>query len=250
MTRAPRLPRLDGLAAAVALLLGLAVFMPMFEPVFRLLYPALERPVYGQDPLWLLLLAHLGLVAAASLAAAAAGLGAAVLVTRGPGRAFRPLLDTVTAVGQTVPPVAVLALAVPAVGFGAEPALIALALYGILPIYESAVAGLEGVPASVREAADGIGMTPLGRLMAVDLPLAAPVVLGGLRSSVTIAIGTATIASTVGARTLGSPIIVGLNGFNGAYVVQGAVLVALLAIAVDLAFERLQGRFLQARFRG
>ena len=72
-----------------------------------------------------------------------------------------------------------------------------------------------------------------------ELPLAAPVIIAGIRTSVIINIGTATIASTVGANTLGTPIIIGLSGFNTAYIVQGALLVALAAIVVDRAFERL-----------
>ena len=76
----------------------------------------------------------------------------------------------------------------------------------------------------------------------VELPLAAPVILAGVRTSVIINIGTAAIASTVGARTLGLPIVVGLSGFNTAYVIQGAVLVGLLAVAADLGFEKLDRR--------
>lgn len=77
-------------------------------------------------------------------------------------------------------------------------------------------------------------------LWKVELPLAAPVILAGVRTSVIINIGTAAIASTVGANTLGTPVIIGLSGFNTAYVIQGAILVALAAIIVDRAFERLQ----------
>ena len=148
------------------------------------------------------------------------------------------LVETLVALGQTVPPVAVLAIAVPLIGFGALPALIALALYGLLPVLSAAIAGLESVPQSALDAADGVGMSGAQRLLRVELPLALPVLLTGVRSSVVINIGTATIASTVGASTLGSPIIVGLSGFNTAYVIQGALLVGLLAVVVDLGFDR------------
>jgi osmoprotectant transport system permease protein len=87
-----------------------------------------------------------------------------------------------------------------------------------------------------------MGLTPWQQLWQVQAPLALPVWLAGVRSSVVINIGTAAIASTVGAKTLGSPIIVGLSGFNTAYVLQGAVLVGLLAVVVDMAFERLAQR--------
>jgi osmoprotectant transport system permease protein len=105
------------------------------------------------------------------------------------------------------------------------------------------IAGIESVPRGVLEVADGLGLTRLQRLLRTELPLALPVLLAGVRSSVIINIGTAAIASTVGARTLGLPIIVGLAGFNTAYVLQGAVVVALVAVVVDLGFERLGSRW-------
>jgi osmoprotectant transport system permease protein len=222
----------------LAALLLLTVGMPSLKPLFAAAFPALDRPLYEQDSFVALMSAHLAIVAASSALSLAVGLVAGVFVTRESGREFRPLIETLVAVGQTVPPVAVLAIAVPLIGFGALPALIALALYGLLPIVRATIAGLESVPRAVLEAADGAGMTGPQRLLKVELPLALPVLLAGVRSSVVINIGTAAVASTVGARTLGSPIIVGLSGFNTAYVIQGALLVALLAIVVDLAFER------------
>ena len=81
-------------------------------------------------------------------------------------------------------------------------------------------------------------MNPWQILWRAEIPLAAPVILAGVRTSVIINIGTAAIASTVGVKTLGSPIIIGLSGFNTAYVIQGALLVALLAMITDAAFER------------
>lgn len=134
---------------------------------------------------------------------------------------------------------ALLAMAVPVLGFGWLPALIALALYGILPVLQGTLAGLGSIPPGVSGVAEGMGMTGWQRLYKVELPLAAPVILAGIRTSVIVNIGTATIASTVGASTLGTPIIIGLSGFNTAYIVQGALLVALAAIIVDRAFERL-----------
>jgi len=86
-------------------------------------------------------------------------------------------------------------------------------------------------------------MTRGQRLLQIELPLAAPVILAGIRTSVTINIGTAAIASTVGAVSLGSPIIIGLNGNNTAYILQGALLVSGLAIVVDMGFDVLSRRF-------
>lgn len=218
---------------------ALVLLMPYFKPVFAVLFPRLDRPLFEQTSFLRLALSHLMLVGASSLAAMVIGVGAGIFVTRPSGAEFRATVETLVAMGQTVPPVAVLALAVPLTGFGAVPALIALTLYGVLPILQNTIAGLAAVPSAAREAAQGMGMSPAGLLRQVELPLALPVVLAGIRTSVVINVGTATIASTVGAETLGMPIIVGLNGSNTAYVIQGALLVALLGIALDLGLGRL-----------
>jgi osmoprotectant transport system permease protein len=225
-----------------ALLAALVMFLPHSAPLFSFLFPQLERPVYTQEPFAWLLWQHLLLVGASSLFSVVVGSAIGVWVTRPAGHAFRPLVESVLAMSQAFPPVAVLALAVPVVGFGELPALLALALYGLLPVVQGSVSGLQGVPAAQRQAAWSLGLTPRQCLRYVDLPLALPVWLSGVRTSVIINIGTAAIASTVGAKTLGSPIIIGLSGFNTAYVLQGALLVALLAVAVDMAFEKLARR--------
>lgn len=225
--------------ALLALLLLATFGLGYTAPLFAALFPGLDNPVYRQDGFPALLLGHVEIVAAASSIAVILGVATGIAVTRPAGREFRGLLETVAATGQAFPPVAVLALAVPAMGFGAEPAIVALALYGLLPVVQNTIAGLESTPADARIAAVGMGMTPAQILLHVELPLAAPVILTGIRLSVVIGIGTAAIASTVGARTLGLPIIVGLNGSNTAYVLQGAMLVALLAITLDQGFGAL-----------
>lgn len=226
----------------LALLLALVFGLSALKPLFTALFPGLERPVYEQDSFFSLMLAHLKIVGLSSSLAVIVGVAAGIFATRASGREFRPLIETLVSVGQTFPPVAVLAVAVPLTGFGETPALIALALYGVLPVLQGTLAGIESVPAPTREAAEGLGMNAWQRLRSIELPLGAPVILAGVRTSVIINIGTAAIASTVGAKTLGLPIIVGLSGFNTAYVLQGAVLVGLLAVAVDLAFEKLARR--------
>jgi osmoprotectant transport system permease protein len=227
----------------LALFIALLAALPYSEALWAWLFPELDRPLYQQDSFASLALAHLGLVGVSSLLAAAMGISAGVAVTRPAGREFRPLAETLAAVGQTFPPVAVLAVAVPVLGFGQAPALIALVLYGLLPVLQGTLAGMAAVPAGVREVANGVGMSAWQRLWKVELPLAAPVILAGVRTSVIINIGTAAIASTVGVRSLGTPVIIGLSGFNTAWVIQGALTVALMAIVVDRAFERLQKCF-------
>lgn len=232
----------DRLLWVLALLVGLAFWLPHSQPLFAALFPTQERPVYVQEPFADLLWQHVWLVWVSSAFSVAVGIATGIAVTRPGGRAFRPLVETVAATGQTFPPIAVLALAVPVVGFGELPALMALAIYGLLPVVQATIAGLESVPRSVDESARAMGMTAWQVLRRVQAPLALPTWVAGVRTSVIINIGTAAIASTVGAKTLGSPIIVGLSGFNTAYVIQGAVLVGLLAVATDMAFERLARR--------
>jgi osmoprotectant transport system permease protein len=215
-------------------LLGLTFGMPFMYPLFSALFPALDRPIYAQDSFWNLLISHIGIVSVSSVISAIIGVALGWFVTRERGQEFKPLVDTTVAMGQTFPPVAVLAIAAPLIGFGAAPALIALAIYGLLPIVESTIAGFGSVSPAAKEAAVGLGMSRSEVLRHVELPLAWPIILAGIRTSVTINIGTAAIASTVGAKTLGTPIIVGLTGYNTAYVIQGALLVGLLAIAVDM----------------
>ncbi|MBV8777672.1 MAG: ABC transporter permease [Alphaproteobacteria bacterium] len=216
--------------------------MPGLSPVFGWAFPRVRPAVFDRAGFVELFLSHLGLVAAASTAAALAGVAAAVFATRPAGRDFRTIAALLAAAGQTFPPAAVLALAVPALGFGARPTVVALFVYGLLPVVENAIAGIEGVPEGLREAAQGMGMTPWQVLRRVELPLAAPVILAGVRVSVTVAIGTATIGSTVGALTLGTPIFDGLAGNKLPYVLQGAVLVALFAVVTDLLFAVLARR--------
>jgi osmoprotectant transport system permease protein len=148
-------------------------------------------------------------------------------------------------IGKTLPPVVVLALAVAAVGFGETPTLIALFLYGLLPIFEKGLIGLTTLPAPVIEAARGVGMTGWQRLTRVELPLALPTILAGIRLSVVISLATATIGSTVAAKTLGEVIIAGLLSDNLAFVLEGGLVVAMLALLIcDMlgALERLAGR--------
>lgn len=237
----------DRLALGLLVLAALVLGMPALKPLFAAAFPALDRPLYEADGFLALTLDHLALAGGASLLAVLLGGAAGIAVTRPFGREFRGVLDAVAAMGQTFPPVAVLAVSVPVLGFGPAPALIALTLYGLLPIVENTVAGLESVPEPVREAARGMGMGPGALLWRVELPLAAPVILAGVRTAAVVNLGTAAIASTVGAKTLGLPIIVGLNGSNPAYVIQGAVIVAALAVVLDAGFDRLAARLTRWR---
>jgi osmoprotectant transport system permease protein len=224
----------------IALLFAfLLLDMRRFGPVFGWAFPGIQPEVFDRASFIEMFWSHLALVAVASTAATIVGVGLAIFVTRPAGRDFRTMVNVVATIGQTFPPAAVLALAVPALGFGPRPTAVALFLYGLLPIIENSIAGIEGVPEAVRDAASGMGLSRWQLLREIELPLAAPVILAGIRVSVTIGIGTATIGSAVGALTLGTPVFDGLAGNKLPYVIQGAVLVALFAILTDLLFARL-----------
>jgi osmoprotectant transport system permease protein len=232
----------SGLFWLALLFLAVVLLMPLAQPLFAALFPEQPRPLYSRASFLTLTLSHLGLVFASSAVACLIGVGVGLFVSQPVGREFLALAQSIAAIGQTFPPVAVLAIAVPLTGYGAAPTLFALTLYGLLPVLGNTIAGLATVPAAGRDAARGMGFSALGRLLQVELPLAAPVILAGIRTSVIINIGTATIGSTVGALTLGSPIIEGLSGSNTAYVIQGALIVGLLAMLTDMAFDRLERR--------
>ena len=150
--------RRDALLWTALALLALVLYLPHSKPLFASLFPALERPVYRQEPFAELLWLHCKLVGISSLVSVAIGTAVGIGVTRRSGRQFAGVVQAVVSMGQTFPPVAVLAIAVPLVGFGELPALIALALYGLLPVVHSTIAGLDAVPASVRLSAQGMGM--------------------------------------------------------------------------------------------
>jgi osmoprotectant transport system permease protein len=189
-------------------------------------------PVYAQNSLASLALGHLELVFVSIIGSAVLAVLGGIFVTRPSGADFLPLSRAIANAGQTFPPVAVLALAVPATGFGAMPTLIALFLYGLLPIFENTVAGLKQVSPQVLDAADGMGMNGTQRLFKVELPLALPLILEGLKVATVINIGTATIGSTVAAKGLGEVIIAGLISDNTAFILQGGLIVGLMAVLI------------------
>ena len=227
---------------APLLLVVLLLVLPHSASWFHAWMPTLSHPLYTRTSFVMLTLSHLWLVVLATLVAVAVGLTLGVLATRPNGRPLLPTVRAVAVIGQTFPPVAVLAIAVPLLGFGAAPTLLALTLYGVLPVLGQTVAGLDNVAPAALHAADGMGYGRWRRLWDVELPLAAGPIMAGVRLSAIVGVGTATIGSAVGATTLGSPIVEGLVGNNTAYVVQGALLVGALALSIDGVLGLLERR--------
>jgi osmoprotectant transport system permease protein len=242
MPRLATVLRLAAFGLLMAFLLTPRSFAPLFAPLTEYGAP----PIYTQDSLLALALAHLGTVFVAAAASTGIAVALGILVTRASGREFLPLSRTLVNIGQTFPPVAVLAVAVPLVGFGETPTLIALFAYGLLPIFENTVTGLQSCPRSVVEAADGMGMSARTRLFWVELPLAMPLILEGIRMSLVINVGTATIGSTVAAKGLGEVIIAGLLSNNTAFILQGGLVTGLMAILLYDTMAAIERRILRA----
>jgi osmoprotectant transport system permease protein len=238
----PTIFRLAALALLLVFLLIPQIFAPLFAPLAGNGAPA----IYDQGNLLQLALSHAGTVILAAALSTLVAVGLGILVTRPSGAEFLPLARTLVNIGQTFPPVAVLAIAVPLVGFGAKPTLLALFAYGLLPIFENTIVGLRTVPATVLESASGMGMSARQRLWSVELPLAMPLILEGIRLSLVINVGTATIGSTVAAKGLGEVIIAGLLSNNTAFILQGGLLTGLLAILLYDGMVQVEKRLYRA----
>ncbi|HJB23197.1 MAG TPA: ABC transporter permease/substrate-binding protein [Candidatus Jeotgalibaca pullicola] len=139
----------------------------------------------------------------------------------------------VTAVFQTIPSLAILGLLIPLVGIGAVPAITALIIYALLPILRNTYTGVSEIDPALLEAADAMGMNRQRKLRKVQLPLALPVIMAGIRTAMVMIIGTATIAALIGAGGLGSLILLGIDRGNNALILLGAIPSALLAIIFD-----------------
>src|SRR5712671_3601970 len=181
-----------------------------------------------------LLSQHVLLVAISTLIAIAIGLPLGIFAARRP-RLAAPLVGIANIV-QTIPSLAMFGflLPVPLIGgVGARAALVVLILYGLLPIVRTTIAGLRGIDDSIREAGVAMGMRPRDLLRLVELPLALPSIVAGVRVAAVVGVGSATIAAAIGAGGLGEYIYRGLSMVDSTVILAGAVPAALLALAVD-----------------
>lgn len=214
-----------------------------WETALRFILPNQISVLYPSASLLSLVVEHIRMVLVSSAITIIIGIPLAILVSHSWGANFLPIVNDLTALGQTIPPVAVLALAVPLFGFGLMPVTIALFLYGLLPVVRNTITGIRGVSANVVEAAHGMGMTDWQTLMNVEFPLAAPVILAGVRTSIIINVGTAMVGAVIGAGGLGAPIIAGIVEFNTAYIIEGALPAAIMAILLDQLLANFENTF-------
>lgn len=180
-------------------------------------------------------LEHLALVAISLLAAIVVALPLGIAAVR-----FRKLgtfLLGAVAVVQTIPSLALLVFMIPLLGIGAPPAIVALFLYSLLPIVRNTAAGLAAIPTSVLESADALGLPKGARLRLVELPVAAPAILAGIKTAAVINVGTATLGALIGAGGYGQAILTGIRLDDAALILEGAVPAALLALGAQGAFD-------------
>ena len=170
-------------------------------------------------------------------------LGAAIVVALPLGviAAKRPTLGhailAVASVLQTIPSLALLVFMIPIFGIGAAPAIAALFLYSLLPIIRNTATGFANIPPSLRNSAIALGLTPMQRLRLIELPLASPAILAGMKTAAVINVGTATLGALIGAGGYGQPIFAGVRLDNFNLILEGAVPAALLALVVQGLFE-------------
>lgn len=147
---------------------------------------------------------------------------------------------TVTSVLQTVPSLALLAIMIPFLGVGKVPAIVALCIYSLLPILNNTFIGMQSVNQNIKAAGTAMGMTPMQSMRMVELPLAMPIIMSGIRLSAVYVISWATLASYIGAGGLGDFIFNGLNLYKTELIVGGALLVTTLALLVDFLLSRFE----------
>ncbi|PAD32520.1 osmoprotectant update ABC transporter permease/substrate-binding subunit OpuFB [Paenibacillus sp. 7523-1] len=161
-----------------------------------------------------------------------------IYLTRKP-KVAEPIIG-VTAILQTIPSLALLGLLIPLFGIGTVPAIIALVVYALLPILRNTYTGITEVDPSMIEAANAMGMNSRQRLSKVELPLAMPVIMAGIRTAMVLIVGTATLAALIGAGGLGDLILLGIDRNDTALIILGAIPAALLAILFDVLLRQFQ----------
>ncbi|MDR7036292.1 osmoprotectant transport system permease protein [Methylobacterium sp. BE186] len=233
MTLLRRLRPALGLAAA-GLVLGACAHPTVASGLAAALGEAPRRAL-SPAHLSALALNHLALAVSGLALTAILGIGLGILATREAAAPLRGGIDAIAAAAQAVPPVVVVALALPVLGFGGPPTLLALVLYGLMPVLRGTVSAIEGVSHEAREAAEAIGLTRVQVLGRVEIPLAAPGIVEAVRTALVLAVATVAVGALAGAPTLGTPVVAGLQNQNMVPMLQGTFATAALAFLCDAA---------------
>jgi osmoprotectant transport system permease protein len=181
---------------------------------------------------------HLMLTGISAAVAVLVGVPLGILITR--WSRFRGPVLGLAGVVQTIPSIAMLALLMIPLGLGVKPAIGSLILYALLPIIRNTYTGLTGVDGNIIEAADGMGFTSRQRLWMVELPLAAPVIIAGIRTATVITVGIATLSAYIGAGGLGDFIVRGLSTGNNKSIILGVMAASAMALLLDFGIGLLE----------
>lgn len=181
------------------------------------------------DQLW----QHVELTAVSSLLVVALAVPLGVLLTRGRLSRFSPVVIGIANIGQSAPSIGLFVLLAIWLDFGFWTAVLALTLYGLLPVLRNTITGLQGVDPTLVEAGRGLGMSAMSVLFRIELPLAVPVIMAGVRTALVLVVGTATLATFINGGGLGATIYSGITLFRFSVMVAGAVLVSLVALTVE-----------------
>lgn len=225
--RHPWLPLLWQLLVLLVLIAAVFVWLGSAD------LTATERSTLDPAKLWRMTVEHVELTAMGTLIVLVIAVPLGILLTRGPFRKASSWVIVVANFGQAAPAIGVVVLLAFWLGFGFWPAVVALVLYAILPVLRNTMVGLDGVDQRLTEAGRGMGMSAMAVLIKVELPLAVPVMLSGIRTALVLLVGTAALATFVNGGGLGLLITTGVNLSQTTVLVVGSLLVALLALVID-----------------
>lgn len=192
-----------------------------------------EEASLGWSTLKTTILDHITLTLTATVFVVIIAIPLGILLTRQRARPFKGVVINFANIGQAAPAVGLIVLLTMWLGTGFRTAVVGLVVYAILPILQNTIIGIDQVDKRTIEAARGIGFSGLRTLVQVELPLAVPVILNGVRTALVILVGTATLSTFIGATSLGTLITTGVTLFLPKLLISGAILVALLALTID-----------------
>lgn len=220
----------------------LILFLFRFNALAMLFEPLIgrEKDHVEWAPLYTLAYEYLQVVLLSSLISLFIGFLVGSIVHVFNLKSLKELLLSIGSFGTTFPTIAVIALLVPSLGYGFKPVVVALVLYGVFPILLNTIKGLEQVDRDYINAAQGLGMTTFQQLYKVELPIAMPMIIAGIKTSFIINIAATTVGAVVGAGGLGMPIVSGIRTNDTVLIFKGAVPVMLIAMLANQLFIRLE----------
>jgi osmoprotectant transport system permease protein len=229
MTRLRRLPLDVWFEPLIIAVIGIGYLLWYRAMTFT----ATEQASLGWDNLRTTLVAHIELTVVATVIVVMIAIPLGIALTRPALKRFEPVAVNIANVGQAAPAVGLLVLFTFWLGTGFRTAIVGLVVYAVLPILQNTIVGLRQVDQRTIEASRGIGYSGTRTLLQVELPLAVPVILNGVRTALVILVGTATLSTFIGATSLGTLITTGVTLFLPKLLISGAILVGLLALTID-----------------